>query len=82
MKHVLALNSILLTIMFLKPWLAEFSSLQIVSEVERTQLTTTLPMSGKNPQLAGFLLTQNRGNHYLSKAQPPVSKITLFTFRR
>ena len=31
-------------------------------EVERTQLLTILAMSVKNPQLAGFLLTQNHSN--------------------
>ena len=41
---------------------AELNTLQTICEVERTQLLTILAMSVKNPQLAGFLLTQNRSN--------------------
>ena len=39
---------------------AELNTLHTKCEVERTQLLTILAMSVKNPQLAGFLLTQNR----------------------
>ena len=42
--------------------LAELNTLHTICEVERTQLVTILAMSFKNPQLAGFLLTQNRSN--------------------
>ena len=41
---------------------AELNTLHIICEVERTQLPTILAMSVKKPQLAGFLLTQNRSN--------------------
>ena len=41
---------------------AELNTLHTICEVERTQLLTILAMSVKNPQLAGFLLTQNRSN--------------------
>ena len=41
---------------------AEPNTLHTICEVERTQLLTILAMSVKNPQLAGFLLTQNRIN--------------------
>ena len=41
---------------------AELNTLHTICEVERTQLLTILIMSVKNPQLAGFLLTQNRSN--------------------
>ena len=41
---------------------AELNTLHTVCELERTQLLTILAMSVKNPQLAGFLLTQNRSN--------------------
>ena len=40
----------------------ELNTLHTVRELERTQLLTILAMSGKNPQLAGFLLTGNRSN--------------------
>ena len=39
---------------------AESITLHTICNVERTQLLTILTMSVKNPQLAGFLLTQNR----------------------
>ena len=41
---------------------AELNTLHTICEVERTQLLTILALSVKNPQLAGFLLTQNRSN--------------------
>ena len=41
---------------------AELNTLHTNCEVERTQHLTVLAMSVKNPQLAGFLLTQNRSN--------------------
>ena len=41
---------------------SELNTLHTVCELERTQLLTILAMSVKNPQLAGFLLTQNRSN--------------------
>ena len=41
---------------------AELNTLHTICEVERTQLLTILAMSVKNPQLAGFPLTQNRSN--------------------
>ena len=41
---------------------AELDTLHTICGVERTQLLTILAMSVKNPQLAGFLLTQNRSN--------------------
>ena len=41
---------------------AELHTLQIFCEVKRTQLLTILAMSVKIPQLAGFLLTQNRSS--------------------
>ena len=41
---------------------AELNTLHTICEVERTQLFPILAMSVKNPQLAGFLLTQNRSN--------------------
>ena len=41
---------------------AELNTLHTICEVERTQLLTILAMSVKNPQLAGFLLTQDRSN--------------------
>ena len=40
----------------------ELNTLHTVFELERTQLLTILAMSVKNPQLAGFLLTENRIN--------------------
>ena len=40
----------------------ELKTLHTVSELERNQLLTILSMSVQNPQLAGFLLTGNRGN--------------------
>ena len=39
---------------------AELNTLHTICEVERTQLLTIFAMSVKNPQFAGFLLTQNR----------------------
>ena len=41
---------------------AELNTLHTFCEVETTQLLTILAMFPKNPQLAGFLLTQNRSN--------------------
>ena len=41
---------------------SELNTLHTVCELERIQLLTILAMSVKNPQLAGFLLTQNRSN--------------------
>ena len=41
---------------------AKLDTLHTICEVELTSLLTILAMSVKNPQLAGFLLTQNRGN--------------------
>ena len=41
---------------------AELNALHTICEVERTELLTILAMSVKNPQLAGFLLTQNHSN--------------------
>ena len=41
---------------------AELNTLHTICENERTQLLTILARSVKNPQLAGFLLTQNRSN--------------------
>ena len=38
------------------------NTLYTIYEVERNQLLIILAMSVKNPQLAGFLLTQNRSN--------------------
>ena len=38
------------------------NTLHKICEAERTQLLVILAMSVKNPQLAGFLLPQNRGN--------------------
>ena len=40
----------------------ELNNLHTVSELERNQLLTILAMSVQSPQLAGFLLTGNRGN--------------------
>ena len=40
----------------------ELNTLHTVCELERNQLLTVLVMSVRNPQLAGFLLTGNRGN--------------------
>ena len=40
----------------------ELNTLHTVCELERTQFLTILAMSGKNPQLVGFLLTRNRCN--------------------
>ena len=40
----------------------ELNTLHTICEVERTQLLTILEMSVQNPQLAVFLLTQNRSN--------------------
>ena len=40
----------------------ELNTLHTICELERTQLLTTLAMSVRNPQLAGFLLTGNRSN--------------------
>ena len=39
----------------------ELNTLHTVCELERTQLLTILAMSVKNLQIAGFLLTGNRG---------------------
>ena len=39
--------------------IAELNTLHTVCEFERIQLLTIFAMSPKNPQLAGFLLTQN-----------------------
>ena len=41
---------------------ADFNTLHTICEVERTQLLTILAIFVKNPQLAGFLLAQNRSN--------------------
>ena len=41
---------------------AELNSLHSFCEVERIQLLTILARSDKNPQLAGFLSTQNGCN--------------------
>ena len=41
---------------------AEPYTLHTICEVEHTQLLKVLAMSVKNPQLAGFLLTQNRSS--------------------
>ena len=41
---------------------AELNTIHTICEVEGTQLLTILAMSVKNPQLAGFLLKQNRSN--------------------
>ena len=43
---------------------AEVNNLHTVCKVERTQILIILGMSVKNPQLAGFVLTQNR-SHFL-----------------
>ena len=40
----------------------ELNTLHTKCELERNQLLTILEMSVQNPQLAGFLLTGNRGN--------------------
>ena len=40
----------------------ELNTLNTVCELERTQFLTILAVSGKNPQLAGVSLTQNRSN--------------------
>ena len=40
----------------------ELNTLHTICELERTQLLTTLAMSVKNPQLAGFLLTGSCSN--------------------
>ena len=40
----------------------ELNTLHTVCELERTQLLTILAMSVKNPQIAGFVLTENRSN--------------------
>ena len=40
----------------------ELITLHTVCDLERTQLLTSLAMSEKNPQLAGFLITGNRSN--------------------
>ena len=40
----------------------ESSNLHMVCELERTKSLIILAMSVTNPQLAGFLLTQNRSN--------------------
>ena len=48
---------------------AEIYTLQNVCEVERTQLLTILAMSVQNPQLAGFVLTQNRSNFLYVEAK-------------
>ena len=45
---------------FKSMYVAELNTLHTICEVERTQLLTILAMSVKNPQRAGFLLTQNR----------------------
>ena len=42
--------------------IAELNTIHTICEVERTQLLTILAMSGKNPNLAGFLLIQNCSN--------------------
>ena len=41
---------------------AELNTLHTICEVERNQLLTILALSVQNPQLAGFLLTQNCSN--------------------
>ena len=41
---------------------SDLNTLHTVCELERNQLLTIRAMSVKNPQLAGFLLTQNRSN--------------------
>ena len=47
---------------------AELKTLHAMREVERTQLLTILAMSVDNPQLSGFLLTQNRCDFLFVKA--------------
>ena len=42
----------------------ELNTLQTICELERNQLLTILAMSVQNHQLAGFLLTGNRGNFF------------------
>ena len=42
----------------------ELNTLRSISELERNQLFTILPMSVQNPQLAGFLLAGNRSNFF------------------
>ena len=42
----------------------EINILHIVCELERTHFSTILPAFVKNPQLAGFLQTQNRSNFF------------------
>ena len=45
---------------------SELNTLHTVCELERFHFLTILAMSVTNPQLAGFLLTQNRSNfHYV-----------------
>ena len=41
-------------------YVPELYTLHTICEVERTHFLTSFAMSGKNPQLAGFLLTQSR----------------------
>ena len=41
---------------------AELNTLHTICDIERTQLSTLFAMSVKNPQLAGFLLTQSHSN--------------------
>ena len=45
----------------------ELNTLHKVCELERTQLSTILAMSVRNPQLAGFRLTGNRSNFLFVK---------------
>ena len=40
----------------------ELNTIHTICEVDCTQLLTILTMSVKYPQLAGFILTQNRSN--------------------
>ena len=49
---------------------AQLTTLHTVCEVERTQFLTILAMSGKNPQLAGFLLTQSGSNYLYVEGSP------------
>ena len=50
---------------------AGLNTLHTICEVGKIQVLTNLAMSGKNPQLAGFLLTNNHCSFFMLKAELP-----------
>ena len=60
--HINTKNDFTINHVFKSMKVQELNTVHTVCELERTQLLTSLAMSVKNPQMAGFLLTGTRSN--------------------